>query len=148
MLVPFLPDSDSPFAIARTTQPDEECVGWTCEQMGGAAFVLHVFYIPVRKTKLQRARRGTTACKLVFYMRWGKQRRGFWATEGVGESGNEPAGTVKERQISTGVEMHEVKQGMCSTEGIPWDPRILSKVIRGWKPYFQTKRGQYFHRKH
>lgn len=41
-----------------------------------------------------------------------KAERGFLMAEGVGESGNEPAGTLTAKYFSTGVEIWEVKQGV------------------------------------
>lgn len=46
-------------------------------------------------------------------MRCGKQRRGFWGVEGVDDSGNEPAGALREKHISAGVETQRVEQGVC-----------------------------------
>lgn len=69
--------------------------------------------------------------------------------EGVGESGNEPAGTLKEKRISAGVETQGVKRGVCWTEDKPSDPSTHRETIRGWeKKVFQLlKRPLYFHRK-
>lgn len=41
-----------------------------------------------------------------------KAERGFLMAKGVGESGNEPAGTLTSTYFSTGVEIWEVKQGV------------------------------------
>ncbi len=87
-------------------------------------------------------------CKLVFNMRWGKQSRGFWTVEGVGESGNEPAGTLKEKHISTGLEMQGGKQGVCWTEDKPPDPSPHWELIRGWENnIFQLKEAALFPQK-
>lgn len=64
---------------------------------------------------------------------------------GVGESGNESAGTLQEKHIASGV-----KQGVCWTGDKPPDPGIHQEMIRGWeekKRLVQKKRGHYFHRK-
>lgn len=39
--------------------------------------------------------------------------------EGVGELGNEPAGTLGEKRISTGVEIQGVKHGQKTNHQIP-----------------------------
>lgn len=68
--------------------------------------------------------------------------------QGVGELGNESAGTLKEKYISTGVEMQEVKKGVCWTEDKPQDPIAHCEMIWGWqKNIFQLKEATVFPQK-